>query len=421
MTAPTPSTSTRAALTPDAPAPTTPTPTTEPAALDHSARVTWSLIAEPSDAVAMLLCTLVGRPAALEIVRSGTDTELLAALGHELPADPTEPGPQAAGPRARRALERWRARLVSTDAEQVLDTAEQRGIRLITPADAEWPDGLHDLEATAPHCLWLRGSGHLGDLTALRHVALVGSRASTPYGEDAAGMLAAAFAAQGGTVVSGGAYGIDAAAHRGALAAPDGATLAVLAGGLDSLYPRGNSALLEQICERHLLVSEAPPGTAPTRWRFLSRNRLIAALSQAVIVVEASWRSGALSTARHADELSRPVGAVPGPITSAASAGSHRIVRERGAVLITEPAEVLDLLPGGPAAGQGSYAVQDELDLLTPSDRRVLDAVPPRSAIVEERLAAEVGFTETETSAALGRLELLGHVQRTGARVRRAR
>ena len=234
-------------------------------------------------------------------------------------------------------------------------------------------------------------------------------------------MLAAAFAAQGGTVVSGGAYGIDAAAHRGALAAPDGATLAVLAGGLDSLYPRGNTAMLEQICERHLLVSEAPPGTAPTRWRFLSRNRLIAALSQAVIVVEASWRSGALSTARHADELSRPVGAVPGLITSAASAGCHRIVRERGAVLITEPAEVLDLLPGGPAAGQGSYAVQDELDLLTPSDRRVLDAVPPRSAIVEERLAAEVGFTETEVTAALGRLELLGHVQRTGVRVRRAR
>src|SRR5699024_894289 len=119
--------------------------------------------------------------------------------------------------------------------------------------------------------------------------------------------LAAAFAARGGTVVSGGAYGIDAAAHRGALAADDGATVAVLAGGLDALYPRGNTRLLEQIRERHLLVSEAPPGTAPTRWRFLSRNRLIAALSHAVVVVEASWRSGALSTARRADDLSRPV------------------------------------------------------------------------------------------------------------------
>lgn len=402
---------------------TAPTPheTADPAVQERIARVTWSVIAEPSDAVAMLLRSRVGPVTALEIARCATDTELLGALGHQLPADPAEPGPQAAGPRARRALERWRARLAGTDPEQLLDAAEQRGIRVITPADDEWPAGLLDLEATAPHCLWLRGSGHLDDLLEVRHVALVGSRASTPYGEDTAGMLAAAFAAQGGTVVSGGAYGIDAAAHRGALAAPDGATLAVLAGGLDALYPRGNTALLEQIRDHHLLVSEAPPGTAPTRWRFLSRNRLIAALSQAVIVVEASWRSGALSTARHADELSRPVGAVPGPITSAASAGCHRIVRERGAVLITEPADVLDLLPGGPAGGEGSYAVQDELDLLTPSDRRVLDAVPPRSAIAGDRLAAEIGFAEAEITAALGRLELLGHVQRAGVRVRRAR
>src|SRR5699024_9498521 len=162
----------------------------------------------------------------------------------------------------------------------------------------------------------------------------------------------------------------DAAAHRGALAADDGATVAVLAGGLDALYPRGNTRLLEQIRERHLLVSEAPPGTAPTRWRFLSRNRLIAALSHAVVVVEASWRS---------DDRSRPLGAVPGPVTSAASAGCHRLIRECGAVLITEPSELLDLLPGGPAAGESSYAIQDELDLLSPADRRVLDAVPPRS------------------------------------------
>lgn len=233
--------------------------------------------------------------------------------------------------------------------------------------------------------------------------------------------LASAFAAGGGTVVSGGAYGIDAAAHRGALAADGGATLAVLAGGLDRLYPRGNTQLLETLRERHLLISEAPPGTAPTRWRFLARNRLIAALSRVTVVVEASWRSGALSTARLADQLSRPVGAVPGPVTSAASAGAHRLIRERGAVLITEPADLLDLLPGGPAAGEGGFAVQDELDLLTPADRRVLDAVPPRSSITEARIADEVGVRAEEADAALARLELLGLVVRTAQRARRAR
>src|SRR5699024_807250 len=274
---------------------------------------------------------------------------------------------------------------------------------------------------TAPHCLWVHGPGPLDQLCGPRSVALVGSRASTPYGEDTAATLAAAFAARGGTVVSGGAYGIDAAAHRGALAADDGATVAVLAGGLDALYPRGNTRLLEQIRERHLLVSEAPPGTAPTRWRFLARNRLIAALSRAVVVVEAAWRSGALSTARLADQLSRPVGAVPGPVTSAASAGCHRLVREQGAVLVTEPAELLDLLPGGPAAGEGSFARQAELDLLSPSDRRVLDAVPPRSSLTPARIADEVGFAPREVSAALARLELLGLVERSAQRVRRTR
>src|SRR5699024_8790366 len=157
------------------------------------------------------------------------------------------------------------------------------------------------------------------------------------------------------------------------------------------------------------------------RWRFLARNRLIAALSQAAVVVEASWRSGALSTARLADQLSRPVGAVPGPVTSAASAGSHRLIRERGAVLVTEPADLLDLLPGGPAAGEGGFAVQDQLDLLTPADRRVLDAVPPRSSLTEARIADEIGFRTEEVDAALARLELLGLVIRAGQRARRAR
>ncbi|MGP9537803.1 DNA-processing protein DprA [Brachybacterium sp. AOP43-C2-M15] len=388
---------------------------------ERLARITWSLIAEPSDPVALLARTVLGPQAALDLARAADARALLRALDGQLPAQAADPGAGSQAQRAQRAVTRWAGRLARFDVEAVLEDADRRGIRIITPQDPEWPPLLEDLQATGPHCLWLQGEGRLDELVEPRSAALVGSRASTPYGEDIAGSLAAAFAAGGGTVVSGGAYGIDAAAHRGALAATDGATLAVLAGGLDRLYPRGNTELLERVRAQHLLVSEAPPGTAPTRWRFLARNRLIAALSQATVVVEASWRSGALSTARLADQLSRPVGAVPGPVTSAASAGCHRLIRERGAVLVTEPGDLLDLLPGGPAAGEGGFAVQDELDLLSPADRRVLDAVPPRSSLTVGRIADEVGFTGEEVDSALARLELLGIVERSGSRARRAR
>ncbi len=388
---------------------------------ERRARVTWSLLAEPSDAVALLARERIGPVAALELARQATASELLAGLDGEIPTQAAEPAAGSPHARAARALERWRGRLAAVDVEHVLEDAARRRIRVLVPGDEEWPSPIDDLREGAPHCLWVQGPGRLDHLIGEGTAALVGSRASTPYGEDVAASLAAAFAGSGGTVVSGGAYGIDAAAHRGALAARDGATLAVLAGGLDRLYPRGNAELLERIRAQHLLVSEAPAGTAPTRWRFLARNRLIAALSRAVVVVEAAWRSGALSTARLADQLSRPVGAVPGPVTSAASAGCHRLIRERGAVLVTDPAELLDLLPGGPAAGEGSFARQDELDLLSPADRRVLDAVPPRSSITPDRLADEIGFAPREVAAALARLELLGLVEQSGQRVRRAR
>lgn len=388
---------------------------------ERRARMTWSLVAEPQDALALLARARLGPSAALELALDGSARELLARLGDQLPGDPAEPGPSAPLARAERALARWRGRLAGLDLDAVLEDADRRRLRVIIPGDPEWPDGLDDLQETAPHCLWLLGPGRLDELAGPRTVALVGSRASTPYGEDTAGSFAAELASRHCPVISGGAYGIDAAAHRGALAARDGDTLAVLAGGLDRLYPRGNTELLERIAREHLLVSEAPPGTAPTRWRFLSRNRLIAALARAVVVVEASWRSGALSTARHADELSRPVGAVPGPVTSAASAGCHRLVRERGAVLVTEPAEVVDLLPGGDAAGEGRHAHQDELDLLSPADRRVLDAVPPRSSRPLPLLADDIGFEERELRAALARLELLGLVAVQGDRARRPR
>src|SRR5699024_9305264 len=228
---------------------------TDPA--DRSARITWSLIAEPSDPTAFAACAALGPAAALRLARRQDTTGLLRTLGGEVPRQPTDPQRGTPTGRAENAIARWTKRLERVDVDAVRQDARRRGIRVLTPHDQEWPELLDDLQESAPHCLWVQGPGRLDALLGGRTAALVGSRASTPYGEDTAMTLAAAFAAGGGTVVSGGAYGIDAAAHRGALAADGGATLAVLAGGLDRLYPRGNTRLLETIRARHLLVSEA--------------------------------------------------------------------------------------------------------------------------------------------------------------------
>lgn len=395
---------------------------------ERLARVTWSLIAEPTDAAALLIRERLGPVAALELAREATPAEALEALGTGVPLDlPESPGTRSRGSdrsRLEQALERWRARLRAVDVDAVRQNASRGGMRVIIPGDDHWPVMLDDLGPGAPHCLWATGPVPLRDLVEEpSSIALVGSRASTAYGEDCAAGFAAALASRGATIVSGGAYGIDAAAHRGALAATEGATIAVMAGGLDRLYPRGNARLLEAIRERCLLVTEAPPGTSPTRWRFLARNRLIAALSAATIVVEASWRSGALNTARHADDLSRPVGAVPGPVGSAASAGCHRLIRERGAVLVTDAAEILELVRGQGAAEETGHqlAREDELDLLSPADRRVLEAIPPRSAISLDALALESASSPDAVQAALARMELLGLVHRAGDRARRSR
>ena len=205
-----------------------------------------------------------------------------------------------------------------------------------------------------PPCLWVRGTVGLGDLA--RSVAVVGARASTAYGDHVAGELGSGLARRGFLVVSGLAYGIDGTAHRAALGT--GTSLAVVAGGVDRAYPRGHDALMGELVRRGAVVSEVPPGSAPTRSRFLQRNRLIAALTGGTVVVEAAVRSGALSTARAAAALGRPVAAVPGPVTSSSSAGCHVLVREGRAVLVTDAAEVADLVgrigadAADPEAGQ---------------------------------------------------------------------
>ena len=218
----------------------------------------------------------------------------------------------------------------------------ESGIRLICPGDPEWPGQLADLGDDQPYALWLRGNADLR-FSCLRSVAIVGSRAATAYGSYVAAEFAASVAARGWAVVSGGAFGVDAAAHRGALGA-DGVTVAVLACGVDVPYPAAHAELFDAIAAQGVLVSEWPPGRHVSRLRFLVRNRVIAALATGTLVVEAGERSGALNTARHARDLGRRLMAVPGPVTSDLSAGCHQIIREWQGTLVTSAAEVIEHL-----------------------------------------------------------------------------
>lgn len=256
-----------------------------------------------------------------------------------------------------RALERWAPRLADLDPLRALDRADAVGAVLLHPGHPDWPHGLDDLGPAAPLALWVRGPADPAALLG-RAVAVVGARAATVYGRRVASDLAGGLAARDVTVVSGGAFGIDVAAHRAALAA-GGVSVAFLAGGIDRPSPVANLDVLEAlVAGGGALVAESPPGSTPTRSRFLQRNRLIAACTRATVVVEAAWRSGALSTASRAAELLRPVGAVPGPVTSMASAGCHRLLRDGGAVCITGVDDVLELVgpppftrPHAPAPG----------------------------------------------------------------------
>lgn len=333
-------------------------------------------------------------------------------------------------------------RLVGARAQQDetladLRRAERCDARLLVPEDDEWPAfPLHALTvATAeeaddpkdqsartlapvpPLALWVRGPGRLDEL-ADRSVAIVGSRASTAYGEHVAGELGFQLAERGWTVVSGGAYGIDAAAHRGALAA-DGPTVAVLACGVDRVYPAGNGALLQRIAESGLVVSEWPPGAAPHQHRFLVRNRLIAGLTRGTVVVEAAARSGATATANRARKLGKQVMAVPGPVTSAMSVGCHELLRATDetsrAHLVTTAAQVLDVVGRfGADLAEPPERPSNPRDGLTDLAIRVLDACPVRTGVGPERLAGVAGCEVLDVLKVLPALELAGLVQWTG-------
>ncbi|HWF70801.1 MAG TPA: DNA-processing protein DprA, partial [Mycobacterium sp.] len=266
-------------------------------------------------------------------------------------------GPVAAAERVRRGqvddnlARHIEARREIDRAADDLELLARRGGRLITPHDDEWPILAFtafgsDAVAAKPHgrpplVLWAMGPARLCD-TAQRAAAVVGTRAATSYGEQVAADLAAGLAEQDVAVVSGGAYGIDGAAHRAALAV-EGVTVAVLAGGLDIPYPAGHSGLLHRIGSNGLLVTEYPPGVRPARHRFLTRNRLVAAFAGAAVVVEAGLRSGAANTAAWARALGRIVGAVPGPVTSSSSTGCHALLRA-GAEVITRAEDIVELV-----------------------------------------------------------------------------
>ncbi|MFF6878364.1 DNA-processing protein DprA [Streptomyces sp. NPDC012474] len=303
------------------------------------------------------------------------------------------------------------ARAQAARPRRDLEAARDAGVRFVSPGDAEWPGQLDDLGDARPLGLWVRGRPSLR-MWALRSVAVVGARACTEYGAHMAATLAAGLAEQGWVVVSGGAYGVDGAAHRGALGA-GGATVAVLACGVDRPYPRGHTRLINRIAEQGLVIGELPPGDHPTPSRFILRNRLIAALTRGTVVVEAAHRSGSLVTARAAQRLGRHTMGVPGPATSGLSAGVHDLLRGE-AVLVTDVADVVELVGEiGELAPDRRGPVLPR-DLLEPATRQVLAALPGRGVARPDEIARSAQTAQDDAIARLYELRALGYVERHG-------
>ena len=373
----------------------------EPKALDDPALRAWaylSRVAEPPCAELAALVQEVGPEEAAARVRRGQVDDGLAQH--------TE---------SRREIDR---------AADDLELLARRGGRLITPDDADWPAlafaAFRGAAGTRPRCgppmvLWALGPARLDEITQ-RAAVVVGTRAATAYGEYVAGNLADGLAEHDVAVVSGGAYGIDGAAHRAALSA-DGVTVAVLAGGIDIPYPAGHSALLHRIGQHGLLFTEYPPGVRPARYRFLTRNRLVAAVAGASVVVEAGLRSGAANTAAWARALGRVVAAVPGPVTSSASAGCHALLRN-GAELVTRAEDVVELVGRIGELSPEEPRPTSALDGLSDGERQVYEALPGRSAATVDEIAVASGLVPEHVLGPLAILELSGLVERHHGRWR---
>ena len=369
-------------------------PTTPPTREERLARIALSRLTEPGDP---RMCVLVAQHGAVRV--------------HDQLVGERDMGG---------VLTDVAARLESMDPERDLRTAERLGIRFVVPGDDEWPTQIDDLVSAEPVQerggpplgLWVKGPLRLDQLR--ESVAVVGSRSATSYGADVAAELGAGLARAEHPVVSGAAFGIDQAAHRGALAV-DGPTVAVLACGVDRAYPAAHKSLLDHLAVVGAVVSELPPGCAPTRLRFLSRNRLIAGLTSATIVVEAAVRSGALNTANWATRLNRHLMGVPGPVTSAPSQGVHQLIRTGAATLVTHAEEVLEVVG---ASGQHLLEVprgaDGPRDRLTQRQRQVLDAVPVERAAPATSIARTAGIGLLDVQSSLSRLRARGLVEPVG-------
>jgi DNA processing protein len=362
------------------------------------AAATWSLLCEPGDQMAGMLRRNLGTEESLFEIRRAKSALEIATL---LPEDPFR-APNFIST-LEDSLECWTRRLNIVNVDKSLEVIQTLGGSVITADSKHWPKGLLDLGDAAPAVLWFVGKRNVLDNS--KTISVVGSRIASSYGLEITQDIVHSAVSKGCVVVSGGALGIDAKAHSSALET-NGQTIAVMAGGLDRLYPPRNLDLFDQIKHSGLLISEMPPGTAPARWRFLQRNRLIAAMGKATVVIEAGFRSGSINTAGHANELDRPVGAIPGPINSTRSAGCHRLIRERRAELISTPADLFELL-------NFRNGEQETLSFELPANQiRALDGLGFFEQPTE--LVARIsGMTLNEAGFALESLAKLGLVLRT--------
>lgn len=377
-------------------------------------------IGEPGDGLLAGIVAEVGPIAVLELIRAvaaGASSAAEAAKSLSSIVTAVDGSGQLG-----EAFDRWAVRGREAQGHRDLEAVDRLGGRLVIPSDDEWPIALSDLGPAAPLGLWIRGKVQLS--AALRRaVAIVGARAASNYGTKCASDLSWDLAARGMSIVSGGAFGIDAAAHRAAIAG-EGTTIAFMAGGVDRFYPAAHTELFREVLERGAIVSETAPGMTPMRHRFLLRNRLIAASAQTTVVVEAGWRSGALNTARHALELSREVAAFPGSVYSASSTGTHRLIRNHEAQLVTSCQDVIDLAGGGEPtlSHAGSLSSDDRatsstdpklseadpIDELAEREKICLNVLSATKALDVGTVAARAGLTVPNTLSALAVLELAG-------------
>ena len=359
---------------------------------DRLARVVLNQVAEPGDPRYAPLVAEMGAPGLVEALKAECDLQGAATDGS--------------------------ARLAAVHPERELELAARIGARFVIPGDPDWPRQLGGLDQApllhdrglVPLGLWVRGPLNLTDLD--RSVAIVGSRNATTYGGEIACDLGAGIAMAGLPIVSGGAMGIDIAAHRGALSA-NGPTVVVLACGVDRAYPTAHQGIFDRVIQQGgAIISESPLGTAPLKIRFLSRNRVIAGLTRATVIVEAAIRSGALNTANWANGLNRPVAGIPGPINSVASSGVHQLLRRGGATLATNAEEVLELAGlSGEHLSTDLREVERPRDRLSAKEQQILDAVPVSSGAHADSIARVAGLGLLEVRSALARLKAKGFIE----------